>query len=172
MRSDEDGALLGAFTKLMSEALRAWDSDKDSRVGKMLAAFGGLRGYMKEIDDLRDQIGKIEHDRRWARHLSDELDKGDSWAWIRCKFEKCRTQFKWHTPRQDSLKGTRYEVMGWLHVLFAHADPQIYIDITMEHQKRCDEAETRAEKAEAEVARLILLLPEAPIVVQFEDSQA
>lgn len=154
MHVEGDGAILAKFTKLINEALFAWDSDRDMKVGKMLAAFAGRTGYMTEIDSLRDEIGRIEYRRRWTQHLSDELEKGDSWAWIREKFEECRTQFKWHKPRQDSLAGTRYEVMGWLHVLFAHADPQVYIDIAMEHQKKADDAIKRAEAAEAEVAAL------------------
>ena len=98
--------------------------------------------------DIRTLIMRVAQSEQWASKLSAELDKGDSWAWIRGKFEKCRTQFKWHTPRADSLAGTRYEVMGWLHVLFAHADPQVYIDITIEHQKRTDEAEAKLAQIE------------------------
>jgi hypothetical protein len=91
------------------------------------------------------RIAKAEE---WAEHLNEELNQGDSWAWIRQKFEKCRTQFKWYTPRTDSLAGTRYEIMGWLHVLFAHADPKVYIDIAIEHQKKADEAEAKAAQLE------------------------
>jgi hypothetical protein len=98
--------------------------------------------------DIRTLIMRVAQSEQWASKLSAELDKGDSWAWIRGKFEKCRTQFKWHTPRADSFAGTRYEVMGWLHVLFAHADPQVYIDITIEHQKRTDEAEAKLAQIE------------------------
>ena len=93
--------------------------------------------------EIRELIWRVAKSESWAERLSAELDKGDSWAWIRSKFEKCRTQFKWYTPRTDSLVGTRYEVMGWLHVLFAHADPKVYMDITMEQQKKADDAEAK-----------------------------
>ena len=105
-------------------------------------------GFMAEL------IRRLAKSKEWANRLSEELDKGDSWAWIREKFEKCRTQFRWYTPREDSLAGTRYEVMGWLHVLFAHADPEVYINITIEHQKKADDAEQRAARAESAVAEL------------------
>jgi hypothetical protein len=42
--------------------------------------------------------------------------------------------------------------MGWLHVLFAHADPQVYIDITIEHQKRTDEAESELAQLRTQLA--------------------
>ena len=102
--------------------------------------------------EIRELIVRVAKCESWNEKLSAELDKGDSWAWIRSKFEKCRTQFKWYTPRTDSLIGTRYEVMGWLHVLFAHADPKVYIDITMEHQKRTDEAEDELNRIKFEHA--------------------
>ena len=98
--------------------------------------------------DIRTLIVRVAEAESWASRLSAELDKGDSWAWIRSKMEKCRTQFKWYTPRTDSLIGTRYEVMGWLHVLFAHADPKVYIDITMEQQKKADDAEAKLAQIE------------------------
>ncbi len=158
MTHEDDGKTLARLTAIANEIYRAWDEDKDSKVGKLLAALAGGLSYRADIDQLRADIYKIEARQRWADSLSKELDKGDSWAWIREKFERCRTQFKWYTPREDNLKGTRYEVMGWLHVLFAHADPKVYIDITVEHQKKADDALRRAEAAEAEVERLTALL--------------
>lgn len=84
-----------------------------------------------KIDKLEERNAQLEK----------ELDAGDSWAWIRAKFEKSKDKFRWYKPRADGLIGTRYEVMGWLHCLFADADPTVFIDITLEHQKRTDEAE-------------------------------
>ena len=101
---------------------------------------------------IRTLIVRVAEAEAWASRLSAELDKGDSWAWIRSKMEKCRTQFKWYTPRTDSLIGTRYEVMGWLHVLFAHADPKVYIDITIEQQKKADDAEEELKRIKFEHA--------------------
>ena len=85
-------------------------------------------------------------------HLDAELNKGDSWAWIRSKFEKSRAKFRWYKPRTDNLSGTRYEVMGWLHCLFADAAPTVFIDITLEHQKRTDEAEAAVAALTRELA--------------------
>ncbi len=87
---------------------------------------------------MKERIAKLEE--RNAQ-LEKELDAGDSWAWIRAKFERSKDKFRWYHPRTDELIGTRYEVMGWLHCLFADADPTVFIDITLEHQKRTDEAE-------------------------------
>lgn len=103
----------------------------------------------KNTSRAQERIRTLEETKE---RLNKELDAGDSWAWIRTKFEKCRTQFKWYTPRTDSLVGTRYEVMGWLHVLFAHADPKVYIDITLEHQKKADDAEKKFEEHTKHVA--------------------
>jgi hypothetical protein len=89
-----------------------------------------------------------------VRELNAELDAGDSWAWIREKFKRSKDKFRWYTPRSDDLKDTRYEVMGWLHCLFSDADPKVFIDITLEHQKRTDEAEARVRELEAENTRL------------------
>lgn len=105
-------------------------------------------------DALRQRESQLAKQIERNDRLDAELDRGDSWVWIREKFERCRTQFAWYKPRTDRLVGTRYEVMGWLHVLFSHADPKVYIDITMEHQERCHRAEERAEKAETELAAL------------------
>jgi len=110
-----------------------------------------------ELETLRARVERLEA----------ELDKGDSWTWIRAKFEKCRTQFAWYTPRKDSLVGTRYEVMGWLHVLFAHADPKVYIDITMEHQEMADQANKRAESSEARLRAVSEALEEIPNDLNF-----
>jgi hypothetical protein len=162
MHDPEDRATLGKFTRLMSEAFRAWDEDQDSRVGRMLAAFAGQRGYMAEIDELRDVIGTIEECKRWADHLSAELNEGDSWAWIRAKFENASPELRYVRPRRDNLSGTRYEVMGWLHCLFGDAQyKNLSIQICVEQQKKADDAEKRAEAAEAHVAALTGLLREA-----------
>lgn len=81
--------------------------------------------------------------------LNNELDTGDSWQWIRRKFDACGAHLKWFKPRADGLRDTRYELMGWLHVLFAEAHPHVYIDITLEHQKRTDEAEAESRRLRA-----------------------
>jgi hypothetical protein len=104
--------------------------------------------YRREVVRLKLENEKLS---MRTRELNAELDKGDSWAWIRDKFKKCRTQFKWYTPREDSLVGTRYEVMGWLHVLFAHADPKVYMDIAIEHQKKTDDAEAESHRRGVEI---------------------
>jgi hypothetical protein len=103
----------------------------------------------EELRALRLQLKQFQNR---VEELNQELDRGDSWTWIRQKFEKCRTQFKWYTPRTDGLVNTRYEVMGWLHVLFAHADPKVYIDIAIEH--RTDEAEALVAALRIKIARL------------------
>jgi hypothetical protein len=90
--------------------------------------------------------------------INKELDAGDSWAWIRAKFERSGDKYRWYKPRTDELVGTRYEVMGWLHCLFADTDPTVFIDITLEHQKRTDEAEAENDALKAQVKRL-----EAPV---------
>ena len=87
----------------------------------------------------------------WNASLNVELERGDSWHWIRSKFMSHRPVFTWYKPRTDVLVGTRYEVMGWLHLLFAHADPQIYIDITLEHQKKADDALAELTAAREEI---------------------
>lgn len=97
---------------------------------------------------------KIKELREWNEKLSAELDRGDSWEWIRNKFEKCGKHLTWWTPRNDGLKHTRYEVMGWLHVLFAEAHPHVYIDICMEQQKRAEAAEAEILKLQKEIERL------------------
>ena len=102
------------------------------------AIVGSLTWAANNLCDALEAMATLEE--RNAR-LEKELDSGDSWAWIRAKFEKAKDKFRWYKPRRDSLIGTRYEVMGWLHCLFSEADPKVFIDITLEHQKRTDEAE-------------------------------
>ena len=89
--------------------------------------------------------------------LQKELDAGDSWAWIRAKFESGKDKFRWYKPRTDELIGTRYEVMGWLHCLFADADPTVFIDITTEHQKRTDQAEAERDTMRKIVEKFVAL---------------
>jgi hypothetical protein len=84
--------------------------------------------------------------------LDAELDKGDSWAWIRRKFEKAGRNYRWFKPREwadgrNSLVGTRYEVMGWLHCIFGEADvARTYLEICLEQQERADDAEAERDR--------------------------
>jgi hypothetical protein len=100
----------------------------------------------------RDAIDIVLVQRRAERE--GVMATGDSWAWIRAKFERSGDKYRWYKPRTDELVGTRYEVMGWLHCLFADTDPTVFIDITLEHQKRTDEAEAENDALKAQVERL------------------
>lgn len=88
--------------------------------------------------------------------LNKELDAGDSWAWIRRKFEQAGRNYRWFKPRDrntDPLVGTRYEVMGWLHCIFGEADSsRMYLEICLEQQKRADDAEEKVRQLEALLA--------------------
>jgi hypothetical protein len=100
----------------------------------------------------RDAIDIVLVQRRAERE--GVMATGDSWAWIRAKFERSGDKYRWYKPRTDELVGTRYEVMGWLHCLFADTDPTVFIDITLEHQKRTDEAEAENDALKAQIERL------------------
>jgi|ERR1700677_594825 len=101
--------------------------------------------------DIRSLIMRIAKAESRADKLSAELDKGDSWAWIRSKFEKAGRNYRWFKPREwthrESLVGTRYEVMGWLHCLFGEADTaRTAWEICIEQQKRAEDAEKEIEQ--------------------------
>lgn len=50
--------VLGELTRIVSEIYAEWDSDHDSRVGKMLSALAGCRPrYRADIDTLRAALG-------------------------------------------------------------------------------------------------------------------
>lgn len=100
---------------------------------------------------IEDMLAEIAVQKRKIDRLESELNAGDSWAWIRGKFEKSKDKFRWYTPRTDGLVSTRYEVMGWLHCLFADADPTVFIDIALEHQKKADDAEQEIAALKAKV---------------------
>jgi hypothetical protein len=104
----------------------------------------------KERDEAKRETAKVKE---WNAKLNKDLDAGDSWAWIRSKFEKSSGKFRWYKPRTDELAGTRYEVMGWLHCLFADADSKVFIDITLEHQKRTETAEAERDQLAEQVQR-------------------
>ena len=118
------------------EQVTKWAEENAHKV----AVVGSLTWAANNLFDALEALGALEETN--AR-IEKELNAGDSWAWIRAKFEKSKDKFRWFTPRTDELIGTRYEVMGWLHCLFADADPTVFIDITLEHQKRTDEAEAK-----------------------------
>jgi hypothetical protein len=116
------------------------------------------KNMQKFARKLIERIGRVEADlaakSALVAYLEAELDKGDSWAWIRSKFERSGERFRWYRPRTDSLVGTRYEVMGWLHCLFADASPKVYIDIALEHQKQADDAHDEIARLKVEIAEL------------------
>lgn len=126
------------------------------RAGKQDTCIPAARKF---VVGLIERIAKLE---KRNAHLEKELDAGDSWAWIRAKFERGKDKFRWYKPRTDSLLGTRYEVMGWLHCLFADADPKVFIDITLEHQKRTDEAEAELNTARGLLKRIADKTEEGP----------
>lgn len=54
-------APLVALTAIANEALKAWDEDRDSRVGKILAALAGrMPGYRADVDDLRRRLASAQ----------------------------------------------------------------------------------------------------------------
>jgi hypothetical protein len=133
--------------------------EEKARIMEFLSRFGPPADRLEVAEDKLRCIAKIAaqaggNDAR----INKELDAGDSWAWIRAKFERSGDKYRWYKPRTDELVGTRYEVMGWLHCLFADTDPTVFIDITLEHQKRTDEAEAENDALKAQVKRL-----EAPV---------
>lgn len=85
------------------------------------------------------------------KRLDTSMECADGWAWVRDKLKACTPELTLPL-RNDELTGTKYEVMGWLHVLCAYAQSanHAYLSIAVEQQKRAEEAEARAEKAEAE----------------------
>ncbi len=110
-----------------------------------------VTSLIERISRAEQRVRKLEEIK--AR-LEKELDTGDSWQWIRGKFEAASEKYRWYHPRTDGLAGTRYEVMGWLHCLFSDADPKVFIDIALEHQKRTDEAEAQKRELEQRVKEL------------------
>lgn len=114
----------------MSTAVKLPDLDERSKLTPLEQRELQLAKKIERIDDIEA-----------------ELNKGDSWAWIRQKFERAGRNYRWFKPREakDSLVGTRYEVMGWLHCLFGEADTaRTAWEICLEQQKKADEAEAQA----------------------------
>ncbi|HEX7313326.1 MAG TPA: hypothetical protein VF297_05370 [Pyrinomonadaceae bacterium] len=74
----------------------------------------------------------------------------DGWEWVRAKLEKCCPELT-VKPRTDSLTGTPWEVMGWMHVLcqYAQAANRCYLHIAVEQEKRAVEAERQRDELRA-----------------------
>lgn len=49
---------VATLQRVACEAYAAWDSDQDSRVGKLLAALGGTRGIRRDVDAAVEAIGR------------------------------------------------------------------------------------------------------------------
>jgi hypothetical protein len=115
------------------------------------AIVGSLTWAANNLFDALDALATLEERKA---ELEKQLDAGDSWAWIRAKFENAGRNYRWFKPREwanrDSLVGTRYEVMGWLHCIFGEADSaRTYLEICLEQQKRADEAEAERDALKA-----------------------
>lgn len=54
--TEPQAGTLSELTRIVTEIYREWDSDNDSRVGKMLAALAGATGYRADIDALRQSL--------------------------------------------------------------------------------------------------------------------
>ncbi len=46
--------------QIAREAYTHWDADRDSKVGKLLAALGGTRGIRPDFDTLTDALARGE----------------------------------------------------------------------------------------------------------------
>lgn len=66
----------------------------------------------------------------------------DGWEWVRAKLEKCCPELT-RKARTESIRGTPWEVMGWMHILcsYAQAANRTYVHIAVEQEKRAVEAE-------------------------------
>lgn len=86
----------------------------------------------------------------WVREWAIEKMGGgedEGWAWLRRKiisaFPDGLTK-----PRTDDLIATKYEVMGWMHIICYRAlGEKLFIQIAQEQEKRADEQEKRASAA-------------------------
>ncbi len=89
----------------------------------------------------------------YHRKLEAELQGSDIdfVRWVREKISKC-CPWVCRAPRTDELVATKYEIMGWMHVLCAElsAGRGCYTDIAIEHQTKADDANERADRVEAE----------------------
>ena len=45
---------------IVKDAHRAWDTDQDTKVGKILIALRGLRGYRADVDKILDALSRLE----------------------------------------------------------------------------------------------------------------
>lgn len=84
----------------------------------------------------------------------EEVRADDGWEWIRSKILACTPEIAL-PQRNDSFAGTKYEVMGWMHVLCSYAQSanHCYLSIAVEQQKRAETAETEVKEREAELGR-------------------
>jgi hypothetical protein len=95
-----------------------------------------LHKASEELTRLEAEVGRL------TGELQQERESGDGWRWIREKFNACVPELTL-PQREDSLAGTKYEVMGWMHVLCSYAQSanHCYLSIAVEQQKRAEEAE-------------------------------
>lgn len=71
----------------------------------------------------------------------------DGWDWVRAKLKKCCPELTLKA-RTESIQGTPWEVMGWMHILcsYAQAANRTYVHIAVEQEKRAVEAERQRDK--------------------------
>jgi hypothetical protein len=92
---------------------------------------------------------------RWVREWAIEKMGGgedEGWAWLRRKLTSAFPEgiFK---ARTDNHTGTKYELMGWMHVLCYRAQAEkLYVSIAVEQQKLAEEAEARLQRARSLIA--------------------
>jgi hypothetical protein len=95
-----------------------------------------------ENSSLREQVAKLTQSLEIEKRTNDN----GGWTWIRQKLESVCPEFR-NKPRTDSLVGTKWELMGWMHIVCHHAVAgyRTYLDIAVEQQKRAEEAEAELE---------------------------
>lgn len=88
--------------------------------------------------------------------VTDEAGSKNGWAWIRNKIAVACPEFV-KEPRTDSLRGTKYEVMGWMHQVchYAVAAYRTYLDIGIEQQRRADDVEDERDALKTVLTELL-----------------
>ena len=101
------------------------------------------------IEQQKDEIAELE------RQLKISQECRDGWQWVKDKLIACVPELTL-PQRDDSLAGTKYEVMGWMHVLcgYAQSANHTYLSIAVEQQKRAEEAEVEIHRLTARLAEV------------------
>lgn len=119
------------------------ETDRNHALATLIAASAALADAGFKGETVGEQVASVVvRVAEMESELSTERKSGDGWQWIREKLKACCSELM-IPQRQDDLAGTKYEVMGWMHVLCSYAQSanHCYLSIAVEQQKRAEELE-------------------------------